>query len=90
MSIHIVFNLHACYCKKRNFISKLIDGDRVVTSHEHKHEVLYGFYSNLLDIARQHEFTLDLEACHRFEVNLGALDLPISKEEIRATIASLP
>jgi hypothetical protein len=68
----------------------LIDEDQVVTAQEKKHEVLYGFFSNLLGTARQREFTLDLEACHRIEVDLGALDFPITKEEVRATIASLP
>jgi hypothetical protein len=42
-----------------------------------------------LGAAKQREFTLDLEACHSADVDLGALDLPIT-EEVRATIASLP
>jgi hypothetical protein len=48
------------------------------------------FFSNLLGVAKQREFTLDLEVCHSANVDLGALDLPITEEEVRATIASLP
>ena len=42
-----------------------------------------------MGVAKQREFTLDLEACHSADVDLGAFDLPIT-EEVRATIASLP
>ena len=37
------FHKQAAYHRRKNFIPKLVDGDRVVTSHEEKQEVLYEF-----------------------------------------------
>jgi hypothetical protein len=67
-----------------------VHGDQIATSQEQKQEVLFEFFSNLLGVAKQREFTLELEACHSADVDLGALDLFITEEEVRATIASLP
>jgi hypothetical protein len=40
--------MHACFRKKRNFISHLEDDGRVVTNHDQMQEVLDRFFSNLL------------------------------------------
>jgi hypothetical protein len=37
------FHKHATVCKRKNFIPKLLDGDRVATSQEEKHEIMYNF-----------------------------------------------
>jgi hypothetical protein len=79
-----IFHMQARYRKKTNLIHKL------VTSHEQKQEVLHEYYSKLLGMAQQRHFTLNLEGCHRNDVDLGDLDLPITDEEVRSTISSLP
>ena len=68
----------------------LLDEERVITSHEQKQEVLHNFYSNLLGYAPQRRFTLRLEECHRAPIDLSALELPFSEEEVWDAIASLP
>jgi hypothetical protein len=62
----------------------------VVTSHEQKQEVLHDFYSNLLGCAPQRRLTLKLEECHRAPIDLSALELPFTEEEVWDAIASLP
>jgi hypothetical protein len=84
------FHMQARYRKKKNFISKLLVGDHVATSHEQKQEVLFDFYSNLLGIAKPRELTVDLEACHKRDIDLSSLDLPITEAEVQSTIACLP
>jgi hypothetical protein len=84
------FHMQARYRKKINLIHKLVNGEQVITSHEQKQEVLHEYYSNLLRMAHQRHFTLNLEGCHRNDVDLGDLDLPITDDEVRSTISSLP
>lgn len=74
------FHKQAAYRKRINTISKLRDGDRVVTSQEDKHEVLFDFYNNLLGTARNRQSTLDLEYFHRAGLDLSQLDSPITEE----------
>ena len=47
-----------------------------------KQEVLFDFYSNLLGIAKPRELTVDLEACHKRDIDLSSLDLPITEAEV--------
>jgi hypothetical protein len=62
----------------------------VATSHEQKHETLNEVYINLLGVAKHREFTLNLGSCHRDMDDLGELDLPISEDEVRSAVSSLP
>jgi hypothetical protein len=84
------FHMHACFRKKRNFISHLEDEGRIVTNHDQMQEVLDGFFSNLLGAEIQRPFTLNLPNCHRSAVDLSALESPFSEREVQDTIASLP
>ena len=44
-----LFHMHARHRKRKNFIGKLIAGERVCTSHEDKAVVIDEFYENLLE-----------------------------------------
>jgi hypothetical protein len=68
----------------------LKDGDRVVTSQEDKHEVLFDFHNNLLGTSRNRQASLDLQYFHRAGMDLSQLDSPITEEEVLATIKALP
>jgi hypothetical protein len=84
------FHRHACYRKKRKFISKLEDDGRVITNHDDIQVVLDGFFSNLLGADFQRHVTIDLSSCHRDAVDLSALDNPFLEKEVRDTVAGLP
>jgi hypothetical protein len=43
-----LFHLHARHRKRKNFIAKIIDGERICTSHEDKAAVIDEFFENLL------------------------------------------
>jgi hypothetical protein len=62
----------------------------VATSHEQKHGALNDFYSNLLGVAKNREFTLNLGSCHRNMDDLGVLDLPITGDEVWTAVFCLP
>jgi hypothetical protein len=84
------FHMHACFRKKRNFISHLEDEDRIVTNHDQMQELLDSFFSDLLGTEIQRPFTLNLPNCHRDPVDLSDLESPFSKREVQNMIASLP
>jgi len=44
-----LFHMHARHRKRKNFIGKLIAGERVCTSHEDKAAIIDDFYDNLLE-----------------------------------------
>jgi hypothetical protein len=67
-----------------------MDGDRMTTSQEDKHKVLFDFYENLLGTAPSRPASLDLQFFHRDALDLSALDTPITEEEVWETIKSLP
>ena len=84
------FHKQASFRKRKNFISKLIDGDRVATAQEDKHQILFEHFDNLLGMARSRDLTLELAAFHRAGIDLSELEAPFSEEEVWATIRSLP
>jgi hypothetical protein len=84
------FHKQAAFRKKKNFIPKLIEGDRVAISQEDKHDILHTFYENLIGRAAERDVALDLQAFHRHGFDLSALDSPITEEEVWTTIKSLP
>jgi len=84
------FHKQAAFRKRKNFISKIIDGDRTVTSQEDKHRILYDFYDNLIGSAPIRTASLDLQFFHRNSMDLSALDNPIMEEEVWETIKSMP
>jgi hypothetical protein len=82
--------MHARHRKKKNFIAKLTEGDRIITSHEEKAEAVFDFYSNLIgaDSSRDRTINLDGLALPRHE--LDVLETPFSEEEVCNTIKNLP
>jgi hypothetical protein len=77
-----LFHMHARHRKKKNFIAKLMEGDRIITSHEEKAEAVFDFYSNLIgaDSSRDRTINLDGLALPRHE--LDVLETPFSEEEV--------
>jgi hypothetical protein len=73
---------HATSHRRKNFIPKLIDGDRVATSQEDKQEIMFNFYENLIGHAADRSLALNLEAFHRPGLDLSVLDLPITEGEV--------
>jgi hypothetical protein len=63
-------------------------GGRVITNHDGMHEVLDGFFSNLLGADFQRQFTIDLLRCHRDALDLSALDGPFLEK--RGAVVGLP
>ena len=59
------FHKQAAFRKQKNYIAKLKDGDRVVTSQEYKQEAMYNFYDNLIGKVADRTFSLDLHSFHR-------------------------
>jgi hypothetical protein len=85
-----LFHSHTRYRKKKNFISKLVDEGRTVTSHEEKAQVLLNFYFTLVGSREQRHNTIDLAALGVQQHDLHMLDAPISEEEVWNTIRLLP
>lgn len=86
-----LFHLHAKHRKRKNFISKLIiDDGLVLTKHEDKQQVVSDFYSNLLGVGLDRNFTINLEALDIPSHDLTELDAPFSEDEVWKTISSLP
>ena len=84
------FHKQAAFRKRKNYIAKLKDGDRVVTSQEDKQEVMYNFYDNLIGKVADRTFSLDLHSFHRAGLDLSMLDAPISEDEVWESIKTLP
>lgn len=84
------FHVQARYRSKKNLISNLLVGDRLVSSHVQMEEEIHGYYSNLCGSEFQRHFTLNLAGCHRAPLDLSVLDLPFSEKEVRDTIVCLP
>jgi hypothetical protein len=84
------FHSHACYRKKKNFISKLEEDGRLATNHDDMQQILEEYFRNLLGADLQRPFTIDLSNCHRAAMDLTVLEQPFSEKEVRDIIASLP
>ena len=84
------FHKQAGFRKRKNFISKLVEGDRVAITQEDKHQVLFNHFDGVLGQAKARSVTFDLAAFHRAGIDLSILDEPFTEEEIWATIQSLP
>lgn len=84
------FHKQACFRKKKNFIPKLQVGDPIVVSQEDKQEAALNFYENLIGIAEERDFTIDLAEICIQEHELSSLDAPFTEEEVWATIRDMP
>jgi hypothetical protein len=85
-----IFHKQAAFRNRKYYIPKLIDGDRVATTQEDKHEVMHSFYENLIGKAAERPLSLDLQAFHRSGMDLSMLDSPTTEEEVWTTIKSFP
>jgi len=85
-----LFHLHARHRKRKNFIGRLISGDRICTSHQDKAEVINNFYENLLGSCTDRLQTVNLDEIGIDTHDLADLDLPFSEEEVWKTILQLP
>ena len=84
------FYKQASYRQRKNFIAKLKEGERIVTTQHDKHQILLEHFDSVLGTAAQRASTLDLAAFHRTGPDLSALEAPITEDEVWATIKSLP
>lgn len=76
-----IFHAHARYRKRKNFISKLHDGDRVATTQEDKEDIVWHYFNNLLGTEAERTVSLNLPSFHPTHDDLHALDEPISEQE---------
>lgn len=84
------FHKQASFRKRKNFISKIVDGDRIVTAQEEKQQVFFDYFNGLLGTAMPRIATFELPAFHRPGLDLSIPDLPFTEEEVWVTIKSLP
>jgi hypothetical protein len=84
------FHKQATFRKRKNYIPKLMDGDRIVTSQDDQHKILFDLYENLIGTAPNRSATLDLDFFHRASMDSSILDSLITEDEVWETIRSLP
>jgi len=85
-----LFHLHARHRKRRNFIGKLITGERICTSHEEKAAIIDDFYEDLLGTCTVREHTINLANLGIDTHDMSDLDLPFTENEVWRTIQQLP
>ena len=85
-----MFHLHARHRKRKNFIGRLVSGNRICTSQQDKAAVIDEFYVNLLGSCTAREHTINLAELGISEHNLSELDLPFTEEEVWSTIKQMP
>ena len=85
-----LFHLHARHRKRKNFIGRLVSGNRICTSQQDKAAVIDEFYVNLLGSCTAREHTINLAELGISEHNLSELDLPFTEEEVWSTIKQMP
>jgi len=85
-----LFHSQARHRKRKNFISKLISNDQVLTSHEEKASEIFSFYETLLGSCEQRENSINLDNLELSHHNISDLELPFSEEEVWNTIKHLP
>ena len=85
-----LFHLHARHRKRRNFIGKLITGERICISHEDKAAIIDDFYEDLLGTCTVREHTINLANLGIDTHDMSDLDLPFTENEVWRTIQQLP
>jgi len=78
--------MHIRHRKRKNFIGKLIAGERVCTSHEDKAVVIDEFYENLLGTYIIREHTINLADLGINAQDMSELELPFTEDEVWRTI----
>jgi hypothetical protein len=82
------FHMHARHRKRKNLVTKMVDGGRILINHNEKASVVDDFYSTLIGQCGSSERTTDLEALGLPKHELSALDSPFLEHE--GTISELP
>jgi hypothetical protein len=85
-----LFHLHARHRKRKNFISRLVSGERICTSHKDKAEVIDNFYENLIGSCTDRMRTVNLAEIGIDSHDLTELELPFGEEEVWKTILQMP
>jgi hypothetical protein len=70
-------------------VTKLKDGDNILTSHHEKAEVIDLFYSKLIGHTAERARSINLEALGLPMYDLADLELPVSELEIWETIKTV-
>ena len=81
-----LFQQHARYRKKNNFIPKLQEGDQIITIHDDKVAVVLDFYGNLIGTECDRERTINLDILDSPSFELENLEVPFSEDEVWNTI----
>jgi hypothetical protein len=84
------FHMHARHRKRKNLVTKLKDGDNILTSHHEKAGVVDLFYSKLIGHEVERDRSINLEALELPVHDLADLELPVSELEIWETIKTIP
>ena len=80
--------MHARH-RKKNFITKLKEGDNILTTREEKAAAIFDFYSNLIGKESDRNRTINLDTLDIPSYDLEALDVPFSEEEVWNTEKNL-
>lgn len=75
-----LFHAQAKYRKKKNYIARLQEGDRILTVHEDKEQAIWNFYSTLIGTQQDRV----LEAFYQGPHDLAALDAPFPSRKCGA------
>nr|ABF99797.1 retrotransposon protein, putative, LINE subclass [Oryza sativa Japonica Group] len=84
------FHLHARARRRKNFITRLQDGDQLAVSHDELQELASSHFGAILGTSVERDFALDLHSLGLCPAHLGGLDNPFSEEEVWAVVKALP
>jgi hypothetical protein len=84
------FRIQASKRKRRNHIASLRDGERMAVDQAGMVDLAAGFFQRLLGQARPRVHDLDLESMGLAPVDLAALDVLFSEEEVWSAVKSMP
>lgn len=84
------FHLKVNWRRRKNYMHRLKHNNGWVTEHEHKEEIIHDHFSSALGKgeSRTHDFKWDV--LHFGSPNLEVLAAPISEEEVKCAIHSMP
>jgi hypothetical protein len=71
-------------------VSRLVDGDHTLTSHDEKAACVNRFYTNLIGKCVDRDRVIDLDALGMPTFELSELDAPFSEQEVEDIIKMLP
>jgi hypothetical protein len=81
---------HARHRKRKNFISKIVSEEQVLTNHEDKAAAIFEFYNQLMGTSVDQDLTINLDELDLSQHDLANLDEPFTKDEVWVTIKHLP